>query len=242
MPLTIRCPRCNQTFDVATSSVGQSTTCRYCNAEIRIPLPKPATSGLSSNAEPIRIASSDAQTSPAPKPAGKRVVDESAIAWKVVFGLGVVMMLIRKFGCSALPQPPQGTGGAELEQFKANASKDFALGIVVVALVGWGAFELIRAIVRAANTDSKPEERRTSTAAGAVKSSSVPPPPPPPPPPPVTVRWWLHRNGQTLGPFATNVVVEMLRSGQLPRETPVCREGRSDWTPLTGCPEFETVK
>lgn len=42
--------------------------------------------------------------------------------------------------------------------------------------------------------------------------------------------WYYSESGQSLGPFATDAIREMLRTGRIQQITPVWREGMSAWT------------
>lgn len=45
-------------------------------------------------------------------------------------------------------------------------------------------------------------------------------------------QWWLSLAGQVMGPFATTVITDRARTGQLGRDTHVCQVGGTAWMPL----------
>jgi membrane protease subunit (stomatin/prohibitin family) len=72
--------------------------------------------------------------------------------------------------------------------------------------------------------------------------ASAPPPAPnqmqaPPPPPPVQTQWYVSSNGQRLGPFSTEQLVQQGLTGQ----TSVWRAGMQDWQQASTLPELSSV-
>ena len=53
--------------------------------------------------------------------------------------------------------------------------------------------------------------------------------------------WNYHANGQSYGPVDTAQLQALLRTGTLPVETPVWREGMGDWMPANSLPDFRAA-
>jgi hypothetical protein len=65
-----------------------------------------------------------------------------------------------------------------------------------------------------------------------------PPSPAAPAPPPPQEEWYCAQGGERHGPFRTDVLEELLRSGQLPPNVPVWTPALGNWAPADQVPQF----
>ena len=62
-----------------------------------------------------------------------------------------------------------------------------------------------------------------------------------PPPPPQVGNWHVARNGQTMGPYSSQQVMQGISSGQLPPGTFVWSQGMPNWVPFEQIREFHAA-
>lgn len=59
--------------------------------------------------------------------------------------------------------------------------------------------------------------------------------------PPAAVQFFIHMNGQQMGPYGLDVLQQGVQSGQFTQETPVWKNGMPQWTPAGQVPELQQL-
>jgi len=60
-------------------------------------------------------------------------------------------------------------------------------------------------------------------------------------PTPLAATFYIHLNGQQMGPYGLDVLSQGVQSGQFSKETPVWKQGMANWSPAGEVPELQSL-